>query len=622
MATDNNNLSSVASETDAATDAHTSELEVLSMDLIPTEDELEMDARTFSLESLEETESGEIGTLQSDIRSKDERISNLQFDIEQLRSRWSGLEKEIAAREELTEMLQADLTAANQELADKDALLQSAEAELNNLTRELESAAKSIEATETRNAELASESARLDEEAKASAAAIEDLREKLKAAEDALPPPDDNRDELIAEGQLKIAELNAYIDGRKGDWEQKAKDVERLTEELAQRDRAIEQKDSELSAAKTTIEDAQTSSHRLTDELDAANTAVREQRKALRSLEKELTNVREKALPAAEKTVEQQRGRIADDRQKITELEARAARADQYADELRDKLTDSFEKHTALTGENQQLEETIAELEKAAAETQQQLDAERERSTALSAANQGQKAELDEEIGALRRELAETRDSLNDKATANEGLEADLKQIKAFKKVLEDQLTTYEESHAKELDELRGSVTSLESALEDSKSKIESKDKAVAALLSELSAKTKTIESIDEIENAIHDIDNRMSKRIDDGGSSDRERPTRLLIGNIDGQKLRFPLFKDRLTIGRTVQNDIQIRAHYISRRHAVIVTDDNGTKVVDWGSKNGVFVNKERVSEQLLKNGDTVTIGTAEFRYEERARR
>ena len=108
MATDNNNVSSVASETDAATDVHTSELEVLSMDLIPTEDELEMDAKTFSME-LQESEPSEIGTLQSDLRSKDERISNLQFDIEQLRSRWIGLEKEIAAREELTEMLQADL---------------------------------------------------------------------------------------------------------------------------------------------------------------------------------------------------------------------------------------------------------------------------------------------------------------------------------------------------------------------------------------------------------------------------------------------------------------------------------------------------------------------------------
>ena len=622
MATDNNNLSSVASETDAATDAHTSELEVLSMDLIPTEEELEMDAKTFSMELREETESGEIGTLQSDLRSKDERISNLQFDIEQLRSRWSGLEKEIAAREELTDMLQADLNAANQVLADKDSLLQSAEGELKNLTHELETALESIRAAESRNAELETATARLEKEAARNATTLDDLRERLQAAEDALPPPDDNRDELIAEGQLAIAELNAYIDGRKADWEHQAVEVERLTAELAKRDEIIEQRDSELSAAKAEITDVQANNRRLSDELEAATTTVREQRKDMRGLQKEFAEIKEKALPAVEKTVEEQRGRIADDRQKITELETRATRADQYADELRDKLTASFDKHHELTSENQRFEQAVAELEAAASETQQLLDKERERSTALAAANQGQKAELDEEIGKLRRERAELRDQLKDQASANDQLKADLQENKTFKKILENQLTTYEETHAAELEQLQSSVSSLEEALDESKRKIESKDKAVAALLSELAAKSKTIESIDEIENAIHDIDNRMSKRIDDGGSSDRDRPTRLLIGNIDGQKLRFPLFKDRLTIGRTVQNDIQIRAHYISRRHAVVVTDDDGTKVVDWGSKNGVFVNKKRVSEQLLKNGDTVTIGTAEFRYEERARR
>ena len=622
MAADNNNLSSVASETDAATDAHTSELEVLSMDLMPTEDELEMDAKTFSLELQESTESGEIGTLQSDLRSKDERISNLQFDIEQLRSRWTGLEKEIAAREELTEMLQADLNSANQVLADKDALLQGAEGELQNLTHELEKALERIQTAEARTADLETETSRLEKEAAGNAATIDDLRERLKEAEDALPPPDDNRDELIAEGQLAIAELNAYVDGRKADWERQTIEVERLTEELANRNELIDQRDDELATAKKAIDDAQTKNRRLSDELDSATATVREQRKEVRSLQKEFAEISEKALPAAEKTIEQQQGRIADDRQKIVELETRASRADQYADELRDKLTSSFDKHHALADDNQRLEQTITELEASTSEAQRLLDSERERSTALTAANQAQKAELDEEIGQLRRELCEKREKLTDQAAINEKLTADLNENKTFKKMLEDQLTSYEEAHAEELGELKSSVTSLEDALEEAKRKIESKDKAVAALLSELAAKSKTIESIDEIESAIHDIDNRMSKRIDDGSNADRDRPTRLLIGNIDGQKLRFPLFKDRLTIGRTVQNDIQIRAHYISRRHAVVVTDDNGTKVVDWGSKNGVFVNKHRVSEKQLKNGDTVTIGTAEFRYEERARR
>jgi pSer/pThr/pTyr-binding forkhead associated (FHA) protein len=100
------------------------------------------------------------------------------------------------------------------------------------------------------------------------------------------------------------------------------------------------------------------------------------------------------------------------------------------------------------------------------------------------------------------------------------------------------------------------------------------------------------------------------------------DRITRLLIGNVEGQELRFPLFKDRLTIGRTKQNDIQLKAQYISRRHALIVTENDRTRIVDWGSKNGVLVNRKKVTEQILKSGDIVTIGTADFQYEERPKR
>ena len=38
--------------------------------------------------------------------------------------------------------------------------------------------------------------------------------------------------------------------------------------------------------------------------------------------------------------------------------------------------------------------------------------------------------------------------------------------------------------------------------------------------------------------------------------------------------------------------------------------------------NRNGVFINEKRVAEQVLKNGDIVTIGTTDFRYEERPKR
>ena len=100
------------------------------------------------------------------------------------------------------------------------------------------------------------------------------------------------------------------------------------------------------------------------------------------------------------------------------------------------------------------------------------------------------------------------------------------------------------------------------------------------------------------------------------------DRTTRMLVGKIGKKLLRFPLFKDRLTIGRTADNDIQLNAPYISRRHAVVQTGAEATRVIDWGSKNGVYVNSARVTEHFLKNGDIVTIGNAHFRYEERPKR
>jgi pSer/pThr/pTyr-binding forkhead associated (FHA) protein len=97
---------------------------------------------------------------------------------------------------------------------------------------------------------------------------------------------------------------------------------------------------------------------------------------------------------------------------------------------------------------------------------------------------------------------------------------------------------------------------------------------------------------------------------------------SRVLIGKIDKQELRFPLFKKRLTIGRTQQNDIQLQAPHISRRHAVVMTEGDVTRVIDWGSKNGVYVNSHRVTEHFLASGDVVAIGDAKFRYEERPKR
>ena len=62
-------------------------------------------------------------------RSGDARtISKLQYDIEQLRAKWLGLETEIAAREELAARLNTDIDDLRESLARKENCLRPATA--------------------------------------------------------------------------------------------------------------------------------------------------------------------------------------------------------------------------------------------------------------------------------------------------------------------------------------------------------------------------------------------------------------------------------------------------------------------------------------------------------------
>jgi pSer/pThr/pTyr-binding forkhead associated (FHA) protein len=71
-----------------------------------------------------------------------------------------------------------------------------------------------------------------------------------------------------------------------------------------------------------------------------------------------------------------------------------------------------------------------------------------------------------------------------------------------------------------------------------------------------------------------------------------------------------------KTSVGRTPDNDLQIDAKYISRHHAVILAGPAHTIIEDLNSTNGVLVNGRRISRQILKDGDQVMIGRAEYRF------
>ena len=73
----------------------------------------------------------------------------------------------------------------------------------------------------------------------------------------------------------------------------------------------------------------------------------------------------------------------------------------------------------------------------------------------------------------------------------------------------------------------------------------------------------------------------------------------------------KYPVQKGySLTIGRKRINDIIIENLAVSSHHAKIDSVGDGFVLIDLQSKNGSFVNEQRVSSHWLKEGDFINIG------------
>ncbi|HET7292294.1 MAG TPA: SpoIIE family protein phosphatase [Vicinamibacteria bacterium] len=84
-----------------------------------------------------------------------------------------------------------------------------------------------------------------------------------------------------------------------------------------------------------------------------------------------------------------------------------------------------------------------------------------------------------------------------------------------------------------------------------------------------------------------------------------------ITIQSNDGASHRFPLNKDRVTIGRSRENDIFLPDQWLSRHHAEIHRDGEGFSLKDLGSKNGTLLNGSRIAAQeRLRTGDVITLG------------
>ncbi len=73
----------------------------------------------------------------------------------------------------------------------------------------------------------------------------------------------------------------------------------------------------------------------------------------------------------------------------------------------------------------------------------------------------------------------------------------------------------------------------------------------------------------------------------------------------------------DKTTIGRVEDNMFQISEQSISSHHCEVLLRGSDVVVKDLNSTNGTFINDEKITEGVLKPGQTLRLGQVELRLE-----
>jgi len=89
-----------------------------------------------------------------------------------------------------------------------------------------------------------------------------------------------------------------------------------------------------------------------------------------------------------------------------------------------------------------------------------------------------------------------------------------------------------------------------------------------------------------------------------------------LIMKTISGETRLISLAPDENTIGRGPQNSIAVDSPQASRVHAVVTVEPAFVTITDLGSRNGTFVNGDRIQSQMLVHDDVIGLGDYEIRF------
>ncbi len=465
------------------------------------------------------------------------------------------------------------------------------------------------------------------------------LRDRIAEHEDAKTKAEEVSKTLGTENlELRqiLQDLRSYVDGRRPEWARlklklghQKKTVQGLKAGLAAKENLIERHGIERAALRGKINELETRCDTLAAERDA--TAGEKLELSARAEENSA------ALEDAEKNQ--------------LDLSAALEQQEAHVQELVDELRLRHEEVSALRAEladyvqaQRKEREARADAEKRAVDFETQLSERVNVVRSLEedlACRHGEIESLHRELMRVQKRLDEaTEDLATRDARIEELAKARTGDLRALESTRAELVATAEQRDAlgqelacreRQIGELQSQAEQLEIERERlsqdlGKQAEVSKDleHALHRKRQSINLLSRRVDRLASIEANVRKLDERMSNRT---SSRQAELPadvTRLIVTRRGAGTVKYPISKDTVTIGRAADSDIQIVRQYISRHHARILSDPDGTVIEDLNSKNGILVNAQRVQRQRLRSGDTVDIGKVQFRFidllEERA--
>jgi hypothetical protein len=391
--------------------------------------------------------------------------------------------------------------------------------------------------------------------------------------------------------------------------------VAELADRLRELERRLEQREDRIAQLEATIGDALNRELALRTELDAERHAARDHATAsnrnLADAERELVTVRnefdrrEADLLAAQVEIDGQRRALAHARMEV----------EQRAHAFRHQAMDLAE----LRNRSERLHEAVQTALGLRAADQQHL-----------AAVEAQRDELLRQVEALRAGSPPAAAGAAASGGAPDPADAaELAGLRAGAEAARAAIAVYEEQQH-QIGQLQGEVARLQQRIVELEAglaaQVERAAQAELTARAELAAQSSGLGSTQDVV-VTPDIvvtQDTLDPSIEDSGTRPGLRalvlgqgtvPLRVLVRQEGGEEIRYPLGR-RTTIGRTPDNDIQIDTTYVSRHHAVVLSNAQDCVVEDLNSTNGVLVNGRRVGRHSLRDGDSLLIGNTVFSF------